>query len=49
MSTTPKSVAEIEHELRANALEVARRCLPGGREEGGYFAAGDLSGALVAR
>ncbi len=44
MSTTPKTVAEIEQDLRDNVLSIARQCLPGGREEGNYFTAGDLSG-----
>jgi len=41
---TPKTVAEIEQDLRDNVLSVARQCLPGGREEGNYYTAGDLQG-----
>lgn len=41
---TPKTVAEIEQDLRDNVLAIARQCLPGGREEGNYFTAGDLRG-----
>jgi hypothetical protein len=44
MSTAPKTVAEIEQDLRDNVLSIARQCLPGGREEGNYYAAGDLTG-----
>ncbi|WP_327195955.1 toprim domain-containing protein [Novosphingobium capsulatum] len=42
--SAPKTVAEIEQLLRDNVASIARQCLPGGREEGGYFCAGDISG-----
>lgn len=38
-------VAEIEQELRDNALSIGRQCLPGAREEGGYLKAGDVMGS----
>jgi hypothetical protein len=44
MSTGPKTVAEIEQDLRDNVLSIARQCLPGGREEGNYYTCGDLTG-----
>ena len=39
------SVAEIEQRLRDDAEDIARRCLPAGRFEGGYFLAGDIYGS----
>jgi hypothetical protein len=44
MSTAPKTVAEIEQDLRDNVLSIARQCLPGGREDGNYYTCGDLTG-----
>jgi hypothetical protein len=44
MSTAPKTVAEIEQDLRDNVLSIARQCLPGGWEEGNYYTCGDLTG-----